>query len=320
MDGNRIPRRAVVAGLSGLAVAPHAWPQRLTPVVATEVEEGRDPLASRMDSEGRPTAQVFLNDLGPFHFLVDTGATMTVISADLAQRLGATLDGVVEVAGTTGLSQMPVTTVEKIAVGRIRKQGLRAAVFEGPAFAWGDGVLGANVFARRRLFFDFHSGRVVVEPSNSVRHMYDRPNLRLRNGVIADLSARVGSIDIRMVLDTGAVCTVANPVLADLLARRYRRASDREEVNVFGLNGEMIRGYPVALPKLGFGGVKINGAKALAADAPVFDIWGLKNEPSLILGVDLLAHLGQFSIDYETRMFEMRSVSLNFDRSGEVRI
>jgi hypothetical protein len=53
----------------------------------------------------------------------------------------------------------------------------------------------------------------------------------------------------------------------------------------------------------------VKDAGCVAADAPIFDLWGLKDEPAMIVGVNLLSRLSSFSIDYGAKVFDATLLS-----------
>ncbi|WP_435201733.1 retropepsin-like aspartic protease family protein [Qipengyuania sp. 902] len=82
------------------------------------------------------------------NFMVDTGATLTAISAPLAERAGLEprRGGIPILLGTAnGTVQAHVTTIDSLELGNIRASGTDAAVAE----SFGDfNVIGMNVLAR----------------------------------------------------------------------------------------------------------------------------------------------------------------------------
>ena len=84
----------------------------------------------------------------PGNFMIDTGATLTAISASLAEQAGLTprRGGIPIMLGTAnGTVQAHVATVDSLELGNIRATGTDAAVAE----SFGDfNVIGMNVLAR----------------------------------------------------------------------------------------------------------------------------------------------------------------------------
>lgn len=317
----RLARRTVIASIAALpfgapalaqaytvARQPDAPESALSPL-DTEITTGAE-LRAWIDAYGRPTAKVTLGALGPFDFLVDTGANSTVISESLALQAGAiyTSSGVVN--GTTGSASVPLAIVQDLSCGVVRRRDMRVAVLPDSAFATESGILGADVFVGRRLTFDIPAKVVKVEPSRRTFSLAGIGNLRMRNGMLAELPGRVGKVKARLMLDTGAQQCIANPALDRELARLHPYARRIPRVEITGVTGHVLVGEFIELPTTELGELELSGAVAVAADAPIFHVWGLDDEPAMIVGVDVLSRLQGFSIDYGTRRFEGRPMAL----------
>lgn len=64
------------------------------------------------------------------------------------------------------------------------------------------------------------------------------------------------------------------------------------------LAGEVFVGESVFLPFLRLGGLHLGNVQVTCADMHVFDIWGLKDSPALVLGIDLLSQFEQVALDF----------------------
>lgn len=256
------------------------------------------------DTYGRPTASTLINDQGPFSFMVDTGSTTTVISDRLALLLGLGATGIATVAGTTGTAVTAMTRLERIQAGAMTKEDLRVAILPATSLSRGDGILGADMFVGRRLVFAIRDKVVRVEFSNRLTRVAPRGNLRLRNGMLAEVDGRIGNISVKLMLDTGADHCIANLALGEALRRAYPRLERIPKVRVVGVTGHRIFGEYVVLPRVDMKAFSVNDAGAVIADAQIFNLWKLNAEPAMIVGVNLLSRLSEFSIDYGARMFE----------------
>jgi len=63
------------------------------------------------------------------------------------------------------------------------------------------------------------------------------------------------------------------------------------------------------MPRVNLKAFHVEDAGCVAADASIFDMWDLKHEPAMIVGVNLLSRLQSFSIDYGARMFDATLMS-----------
>jgi predicted aspartyl protease len=308
MSGMRIARRGFLAGAALLPMAGGALAQvTARPATAATEDLLRPPielLDSWVDAYGRPTAKVTINGKGPFDFLVDTGSNTTVLAARIALEVGAVATGVATVHGTTGDAEMPVAQVHELSTGVAVQRNLRVAVINDSYLSAQAGILGADVFASKRLTFDIAGKQVSVSaPDRRARAPLQAP-LRIRNRMLAEIDGRVGRYAGRLMLDTGAQNCLINPAFARLVRRGYPKLRVVERVVISGVTGHRMTGDYLELPDVKLGDMSIRDAGAVIVDAPVFRVWGLENEPVLIVGVNVLSRLASFSIDYGARRFD----------------
>lgn len=310
MMASRLSRRALLAAAPGLAIAgPVCAEAQVTgllfkPEAEPPPTEAELQLDAWTDTYGRPTASVMLNGKGPFRFLVDTGSTTTVIAARHVATVAAPLVGTATVNGTTGTALMPLARIARLETGVVAKENVRVAVLTDAGLAREDGILGADIFAGRKLTFDIQAKTVKVEPSRRSTRLAPVSNMRVRHGLLAEIDGEIGTIKVRLMLDTGAQHCIANMPLKRALERTYPRSRRVNRVRVVGVTGHVIVGDYFDLPKVDFRKFAVKDAGAVAADAPIFRVWGLDNDPAMIVGVNLLSRLAGFSIDYGARMFD----------------
>ncbi len=303
-------RRALLAAAPGLAIAGVGVAEAQVTGLLFKPESERAPTEAELqldawtDTYGRPTAKVMLNGKGPFHFLVDTGSTTTVIAARHVATVAAPLVGTAIVNGTTGTAEMPLARIAKLETGVVTKENVRVAVLSNAGLAREDGILGADIFAGRKLSFDIQAKTVKVETSKRQTRIAPVSNRRVRNGLLAEIDGEIGTINVRLMLDTGAQHCIANMPLKQALERAYPRKRRVNRIKVVGVTGHVIIGDYFDLPKVDFRKFAVKDAGAVAADAPIFRVWGLDKDPAMIVGVNLLSRLASFSIDYGAKMFD----------------
>jgi hypothetical protein len=56
------------------------------------------------------------------------------------------------------------------------------------------------------------------------------------------------------------------------------------------------------MPLLRIGGLRITGLHAVFTDLHVFDIWGLSDTPSLLIGVDVMSQFEAIELDFGRRL------------------
>jgi clan AA aspartic protease (TIGR02281 family) len=106
-----------------------------------------------------------LNSSLTTNLIVDTGASMTVISRALARELGIDIEnGAYPMASfrtANGVVRAPIITLESIEVGGMRMQGLQASVQDiAPDVS---GLLGLNFLSHFRMDIDHKSGYLHLE-------------------------------------------------------------------------------------------------------------------------------------------------------------
>lgn len=123
----------------------------------------RSEVAFRLASPVKPLVLVgaFVDGKGPYTFAVDTGASMTSVSPELASALGIEARENVSMTGAGGMLQAAVGRVASLAVGAASLENLSVVVsdfLEMIGHAVGgrlDGVVGYNFLRRFRVTIDY---------------------------------------------------------------------------------------------------------------------------------------------------------------------
>jgi predicted aspartyl protease len=166
-----------------------------------------------------------VNGLGPFDFILDTGAGTSLVSLDLARRLGIPTEQVKEGTSAGGKVRLPLGTVESLSVGGARQENVRVGMIDlsdlGKAVgAQIDGDIGYNFLKGFVTTIDYR--RSVLELSDGA----DAPRASGSTG--AGIPFRLGHATKPLVLltttvngrgpftfalDTGSSTTVVSPEL-----------------------------------------------------------------------------------------------------------
>jgi predicted aspartyl protease len=310
----RPARRGVLLGGLSLMLGGPALAQQTGARLGAAPVDPNSSLDAWVDVYGRPTAKVMLNGRGPYQFLVDTGSNITVVASRIAAELGAPAAGMAMVNGTTGSADMAVALLDKLETGVVRAADLRIAVLPDEALPRQDGILGADVFAGRRLVFNIQARRVSVELPSAVSHVNEHAasssNMRVRSGRLAEVDGRIGRVRLLMMLDTGADNCIINSALDAALKQTFPHLTRIDQAKVLGVTGQTLTGDLLLLPDVNFGGVTLKGASGVATDAPIFKVWGLTQQPAMIVGVSVLSRLASFSIDYGAQVFQATPLAL----------
>src|SRR5690349_6875172 len=189
----------------------------LPPAAEVKPEDFAYVAATRPDRIGRVMAPVFINGIGPFAFVVDTGASSSVISPRVVTRLGLKPDPGRSklLRGITGSEVVSTVTVDKITAGDITLNGGQLPVVEPRVFADADGIFGADAFAHGCLYVNFVESHVSILRNGCPRVGDDWETLRaeMRFGGLPVVNARVGRTRVLAIIDTGAERSLGNRAL-----------------------------------------------------------------------------------------------------------
>jgi predicted aspartyl protease len=113
---------------------------------------------------------VHINGMGPFDFVLDTGATMTCLSHGTAERLGteATPGASGIGAGIGGAGRVEMVALDSLRVGETQVAGMLGCLLDLSQFrALGapiDGLLGLNFLREFRVTLDFGRNTLRLDP------------------------------------------------------------------------------------------------------------------------------------------------------------
>jgi predicted aspartyl protease len=252
------------------------------------------------DLESRLTVPVLVNEQGPFPFIVDTGSNRTVVSDVLAIQLGLTLAGPIKVQSATGPATTDSVYLNSLSVGPRLITHIRAPVLKAKNLG-ALGMLGIDAVANQRIVLDFRRRSMSVTGStrseNDPTAITVQARSKYRQLVLVDAS--VEGIPLYVVIDTGAEVTVGNLTLRETLARR--RAAAPAPVTVISVTGDSIVADLSMMPRVRLGGVQVNNLQIAYADLYVFKQFGLRDKPSILLGMDTLRHFERVSVDFPAR-------------------
>ena len=140
--------------------------------VKNQIEDASQPL--RLTSSGFLSGEVQIEGIEvPFNFIVDTGASVSVISSDLAEtkQFNEMVTGEkMSVIGSAGItSDVPAFLIPRVSFGKNSREGITAisldldVINETSGFTQ-SGILGRNFLKNYRLTFDFENSKVIFVP------------------------------------------------------------------------------------------------------------------------------------------------------------
>jgi predicted aspartyl protease len=263
---------------------------------------------TRPDRIGRMLAAVQVNGSGPYRFIIDLGANRSVLSSELAQVLGVALDteSKIIVHGVTGSAEVPMARVAQLRVGDIVLVDQKMPVLAGAVFAGADGILGIDGLQQARIEVDFGRDRVTIAPSNGRRTSggyLTVPATMIHKGLLL-VPGRVGNVETKVIIDTGAEYTIGNMSLQAALANDRGRSGISL---VSGATPGTVNGTTRAAPSIAIGQARLQNVPVTFTDLHIFNLWGFTNEPALILGMDVLGTVQKFVVDYGRREFLIKT-------------
>jgi hypothetical protein len=129
---------------------------------------------------------------------------------------------------------------------------------------------------------------------------------RRHRGQLILTQVKAAGLDVEAVVDTGTEITIGNLALRDKLIRGNR--DKFVTVAATGVTGVTVELQLARVGELRLGSVTLRNIPIAFADVPPFEVFGLSNEPALLLGTDLLETFRRVSLDFRSRKvrFQLR--------------
>ena len=291
-------RSTAVIALLGLTLSP-AFAESLTPPATEAVIETGEDDALRM------TVPVMINGQGPFQFVIDTGADRTVISTELADRLGLPEAGKARLHAMGGERDVRLVSVDSVAVSTNVVRDVRAAAL--PARNLGaDGMLGIDSLKGQRIIMDFEAQTMTVVPSlkNDAPAPEDAEMIvvtaKTRLGQLVMVDADANGQKVWVVVDTGAQNSVGNTRLRRLMIKRNSRLPIKP-IEMSDVLGKRTSADYVVVDSLRLGSIAMKNSPVAFADAHPFKLFDLSTKPAMLLGMEGLRIFKRVSVDFASR-------------------
>jgi hypothetical protein len=259
--------------------------------------------------ETRMTVEVQVNGRGPYHFVVDSGADTSVVGLRIARDLELPLGTPVILNAVTDRNLVDRVKVGALTLGPSTIHDLELPALR-EADLGGDGMVGIDALVRQRLMMDFENRLIKVEDSRKpVEHFTDEIVItaRLHHGQLILTEVRAGGLDLQAVIDTGSEITIGNLALRDKLLRSNRNTRVWT-VGATGVTGKTIDLQLGNIRELKVGSITLHDVPIAFADIPPFKVFGLADQPALLLGTDILETFRRVSLDFGARKvrFQLR--------------
>jgi predicted aspartyl protease len=276
--------------------------------VVVSAPEPRYVAPTTRDRIGRIWAPVLINGMGPYRLVLDTGASRSAISAKVAAELGLPIrTDSVRLQGVTGSTIASTVDVDTLEFGDLLVANTRMPILA-DAFGGAEGVLGGEGLGDKRIVIEFQKDRITVirskrvpaQPGFSVVPFKYDPYRGMR------VSVTVGAVKAIAMIDTGAQRTIGNLALHQALARRAGQ-DEPSEVEVIGVTEDVQKATPVRIPRFVAGDMVVRNAEIVFSDLYIFDHWQVRDEPALLIGMDLLGLLDTLIIDYRRSELQLKT-------------
>ena len=262
------------------------------------------------DRIGRIWAPVTIDGKGPLRLVLDTGASRSALTPAALTKLGIQpdLDRTVLLRGTTGSARVPTVRVGQVEIGDLLAERQTMVVVD-DAFGGADGVLATTALRDRRILADFRRDRIEITRSSGERAPPGFTTLRIKllERHVPWVEAMVGGVRVKAVIDTGAQSTIGNLALRDALLAKRREVDPREE-GVIGVTGDLQEGRSMTAPAIQLERIMVRRARINFVDLHIFQRWQLRDEPAMLLGMDVIGVLDTVILDYRRRELQVRLV------------
>jgi predicted aspartyl protease len=128
------------------------------------------PVPFRLAKPDKPLIllETTVNGKGPYRFVLDTGAGLTMISPQMAKRAGVRRDEAQKAVGAGGSVEVHFGTVKALAIGEVRIEGLKVGIMDLAGISKAietdiDGIVGYNFLSRFRVTIDYPKQTVTFE-------------------------------------------------------------------------------------------------------------------------------------------------------------
>jgi hypothetical protein len=276
-------------------------------VIDDKLVIGGEDLKARKVST-RMTVEVRVNGRGPYRFLVDSGADTSAVGLRLAHDLQLPLGAPVTLNGMTASAVVDRVLVDELSLGQSTIYALEVPALREDDLG-GDGMIGIDALVGQRLMMDFERRIIKAEDARKPAKLVGDEIVvvaRRRRGQLILTAVTAGGLPVEAVVDTGSEVTIGNLALRNLLIRGNR--DKFVSIAVTGVTGVTVNLELARVKELRLGSVTLRDVPIAFADVPPFALFGLTNEPALLLGTDLLETFRRVSLDFRARKvrFQLR--------------
>lgn len=177
-----------------------------------QTADARSPVNFRLVRDCLVVIPVRVNGAGPFDFLLDTGTNTTLITPELAGRLGLSATDQVSLITPSGATTTPRAVLDSLALGTKSVERLEVLYDDLPGVRSADakilGVLGQNFLACFNYLLDYRKRQIAFEEDGDLDNLAGGTRLRVerQEGKLIVTTQPTAPLKEtwRLVLDSGA--------------------------------------------------------------------------------------------------------------------
>lgn len=277
---------------------------RIAPLPPAEIDDslaigGEDIDAKK--ARTRMTVAVEVNGRGPYNFVVDSGADSSVVGERIARELKLPEGKPALLHNMTESTRVSRVKVDELKLGQSSIPDLELPVLRERDLG-GAGMIGIDALVEQRLMMDFEKQVIKVEDAKLPPPRLDGDIVvvaRLRRGQLILTQVKANGRPIEAVIDTGSMITIGNTKLRDQLLKR--EPDKFYTIGVTGVTGVKVDLQLAQVAELRIGSIVLRNLPIAFADVPPFAVFGMKDQPSLLLGTDVLEAFRRVSLDFRAR-------------------
>jgi len=256
----------------------------------------------------RLTVEVGVNGTGPYRFVVDSGADTSVIGERLAKALKLPAGEPAMLHGITESRRVERVQVDSLQLGSTEVRDLELPRLD-DYHVGAAGMIGLDALVEQRMVLDFDQRKITIDDGSRPMPRMDGEivvTARLKRGQLILTQVRANGLSLNAVIDTGSEITIGNMALHRKIARNKKVVM--QQVELMGVTGAAIKVDIAIVPELRLGSVVLTDVPIAFADVAPFTAFGLQDQPSLLLGTDLMENFRRISLDFHNRKvrFQLR--------------
>lgn len=256
----------------------------------------------------RMTVQVRINDTGPYRFVVDSGADTSVVGERISTALRLRPGQPTMLNGITDSQPVQRVFVDELELGPSRLFDLEVPVLKESNIG-AEGMVGLDALVQQRLMLDFEKRQISVDDGRRKDTRMDGEivvRARLQRGQLILTQVMANKVSVDAIIDTGSEVSIGNAKLRDALMLKNSRQF--QTITVIGVTGTPAELQLIRVSQLKLGSVTLRDVPIAFADIPPFAVFGIDDQPSLLLGTDVMETFRRVQLDFRERRvrFQLR--------------